>query len=385
MASPAVMFVAGDPSGDQNTAPVIHQLRKEIPACECYGIGGPAMQAEGFTAFLPFGEFNRMGYVEVLTHLPFFLSAKKLLIREMKARRPGCVVCVDYSGFNTQIMKAAHGLGIPVLWYIAPKVWAWKKKKHTTNLKKYVTHIAVIFPFEVAILLPYVKDVTFVGNPLVEYIESRQYTIATVNTVDLRNKEAIRLAVVPGSRLQEIITILPVMIETCQQLREHYPHMSITVSRCSHIPQQTYTKLCGTAVKDFFDGPLEDLFAQSDLALVTSGTATLQTALMGVPMIIMYRTSRITYYLFKTFIKGINHIGLPNIIAQEEIVPECIQDAMTPQNVSGLLQRYIDSPEVYQSVVKKLVSLKQELGNKKPSIEVCRIIKQLCGINEGNA
>jgi lipid-A-disaccharide synthase len=139
MASPAFMFVAGDPSGDQNTAPIIRQLRRDLPDCTCYGIGGPMMQTEGFISFLPFEEFNRMGYVEVLTHLSFFLKAKKLLIREMKERKPDCVVCVDYSGFNTQIMKAAHGLGIPVLWYIAPKIWAWKKKKHTTNLQKYVS------------------------------------------------------------------------------------------------------------------------------------------------------------------------------------------------------------------------------------------------------
>ncbi len=382
MSTPAVMFVAGDPSGDQNTAPIIRQLRVEIPECACYGIGGPMMQAEGFTTFLPFEEFNRMGYVEVLTHLSFFLKAKKLLVQEMKKRKPNLVVCVDYSGFNTQIMKEAHALGIPVLWYIAPKIWAWKKKKHTTNLKKYVTHIAAIFPFEVAMFLPYVKAVSFVGNPLVEYIENKHITVTTVNNDDLRNKEVIRLAIVPGSRPHEIENILPVMVETYQQLKQRYPKLSATLSRCANISQEMYQIILGDVTVDFYDGPLEDMFAQSDLALVTSGTATLQTALMGVPMIIMYKTSFISYLIFKTFITGINHIGLPNIIAGEGIVPECIQGEMTSQKLVSLLEHYIESPDAYQSVVKKLVSLKESLGSKKPSEEVTKLIKHLSGIDE---
>jgi lipid-A-disaccharide synthase len=188
--------------------------------------------------------------------------------------------------------------------------------------------------------------------------------------------------VIPGSRLQEIENILPVMIETYLQLKEKYPHVSVTLSRCGHIPQQVYKNIIGNEAVDLFDGPLEDLFDQSDLALVTSGTATLQTALMGVPMIILYKTSRITYLMFKTFITGVNHIGLPNIIAGEEIVPELIQDDMTSPKLVGLLQNYVESPAVYQSVVAKLVSLRQSLGSKKPSIEVTKIIKNLCGINE---
>ncbi len=381
MSPPAFMFVAGDPSGDQNTAPVIRSLRKEIPDCECCGIGGPMMQAEGFTSFLPFENFNRMGYVEVLAHLSFFINAKKLIVQKMKELRPALLVCVDYSGFNTPIMKAAHTLGIPVLWYIAPKVWAWKKKKHTTNLKKYATHIAAIFPFEVDIFKPYIPAVSFVGNPLVEFIDSKNYPCATVNTDDLRKKERIQLALVPGSRLHELQKILPAMIATYQLLKQHYPNLSATVSTCGHIASDVYKGITGTAAVDFFDGPLEEMFSHADLALVTSGTATLQTALMGVPMIIMYKTSFITYLIYKTFITGIDHIGLPNIIAGEEVVPECIQGEMTPESMEPILRNYIESPSAYKSVVKKLVSLKENLGSRKPSEEVTKLIKKISGMD----
>ncbi len=382
MSSPAILFVAGDPSGDHNTAPVIRQLRKDAPECKCFGIGGPMMQAEGFTTLLPFEEFNRMGYIEVITHLSFFLNAKKMLVQEMKNRKPDLLVCVDYSGFNTQIMKEAHGLGIPVLWYIAPKIWAWKKKKHTTNLKKYVTHIAAIFPFEVELFQPYVKNTTFVGNPLVEYIDSKQYMFSTASTEDLQKKDIIRLAIVPGSRPHEIEKILPVMMEAYVQLKQKYPQVTAILSRCNHIPREMYRNCIGGTAVDYCDDTLEDLYTQSDLALVTSGTATLQTALMGVPMIIMYKTSYITYLIYKTFITGIDHIGLPNIIARREIVPELIQNDMTVKNLVKLLEGYIESPDTYQSVVKELVSLKESLGSRKPSKEVTALIKRLAGIGD---
>ena len=381
MSKPSFMFIAGDPSGDQNTAPIIRQIYKAIPGSFCYGIGGPMMQAEGFKALLPFEEFNRMGYLEVLINIRFFIKAKKMLIAELKTRPPQILVCVDYSGFNSPIMKAAHALGIPVLWYIAPKAWAWKKKKHTTNLKKYATHCAVIFPFEVDFFLPYMKEVSFVGNPLVEYMDTNKYSISGLKTDDLRKKDSIRLALVPGSRSHEIENVLPTMIEAYKQLKQKYSTIKATLSTCGHISSDVYRKIVKDEQIDFFDGSLEELFVSSDLALITSGTATLQAALMGVPMIIVYKISYITYILYKTFISNISHVGLPNIIAGEEVAVELIQNNMTPEKIAGSLQEFIESPDKYKATVEKLVSLKESLGSKKPSIEVTNIIKKIAGID----
>lgn len=340
------------------------------------------MQAEGFKALLPFEGFNRMGYVEVLVNIKFFMKAKKLLVNELKTDPPQILVCVDFSGFNTQIMKAAHALGIPVLWYIAPKAWAWKKKKHTANLRKYATHVAAIFPFEIDFFRPYLKEISFVGNPLVEYIDSKKYTITNLETEDLRKKENIRLALVPGSRYHEIENVLPTMIEAYKQLKQKYPSFSATLSTCGHIPMETYKKIAGDQQIDFFNGPLEEMFQAADLALVTSGTATLQTALMGVPMVIVYKISYITYALYKTFIKGLTHVGLPNIIAGEEVARELLQYDMTTENIVSSLQEFIESPEKYKATVQRLVSLKESLGSKKPSVEVTNLIKQLTESNK---
>jgi lipid-A-disaccharide synthase len=142
----SVMVIAGDPSGDVHAGRLLTRLHQRLPHLDCFGIGGPCMEQAGFTPLMPFAPFNRMGLVEVLTHLPFFLRAKRELLEEMERRRPRAVVCVDYPGFNVEMMKAARHRDIPVVWYIAPKVWAWKKGR-TRILGEHASHIATIFPF----------------------------------------------------------------------------------------------------------------------------------------------------------------------------------------------------------------------------------------------
>lgn len=376
----SIMLVAGDPSGDQHTAPVIRQLKKEVPECRCFGIGGSHMQTEGFEALLPFDEFNRMGYIEILSHISFFLNAKKLLVSKMKTDRPDLLICIDYSGFNTPIMKEAHALGIPVLWYIAPKFWAWKKKKHTSNLKNYATHVATIFPFETDQLKPYMKAVSFVGNPLVENLEKQDCHVNNKNN-NLLTYNNISLALVPGSRPHEIQKILPVMVESFKKLKETYPKITAKLSRCPHIKPEMYKQIIGKESIEYFDGTLEELYSNTDIAIVTSGTATLQTALMGIPMVIVYKTSFLTYILYKTLAADMN-IGLPNIIAGEEIVPELIQNEMTPKLIAKKLETYIKTPKIFSSTRNRLSTLRSQLGEKKPSLELVALIKKLSGFKE---
>jgi lipid-A-disaccharide synthase len=173
------MFVAGDPSGDEHASAVIGELRKQLPDVRLFGIGGPCMQENGFEALLPFEPFNRMGIAEVLLHLPFFLNAKSFLIKQLRNIRPAALVCVDYPGFNIPLMKAARGLGIPVVWYIVPQVWAWKKKRAKV-LGDYASFIAVVFPFEKEYFIPYPAPVEFVGHPLVELLDREKPAAAGV-------------------------------------------------------------------------------------------------------------------------------------------------------------------------------------------------------------
>ncbi len=371
------MFIAGDPSGDQNSGPLIAQLYKEYPQCKCYGIGGPQMEAQGFKPLLPFDRFNRMGYLEVLFHLPFFLKAKNMLIEEMKRHKPNILICVDYSGFNIPIMKEAHALKIPVLWYIIPKFWARRNKNNRDALINYASSIATIFPFERDLLLPYKKETYFVGNPLVEFIETKNLKF-NPSEKNLQQAQTINLALVPGSRLHEINNVLPVMISALQKLKERYPNISTTISKCTHISSKIYENLIKDRDFNSFEGPLEELFYNSDLAIVTSGTATLQTALSGVPMVIVYKISSLSFNLFKYFIADkIKYVGLPNIIANESIVPELLQDKMTSQSIADAVIKYIESYNNYSETKNKLLSLRNNLGSKKPSIEMLKLISKL--------
>ncbi|MCL2689957.1 MAG: lipid-A-disaccharide synthase [Chitinispirillia bacterium] len=363
---PSVMFIAGDPSGDHHSAPIIKKLVERSPDIKTWGIGGPAMAKAGFQSVLPFEKFNCMGYVEVIKHLPFLLGAKKSLIKLMKTQRPDALVCVDYSGFNIPMMKAAAKLKIPVIWYIAPMVWAWKRKR-AKILGDHASHIATIFPFEIPYFSPFKAPVTFVGNPLTE-------SLPAVNSSDKKfpADKIFRLAIIPGSRRQEIKNMLPVMLETVDILKKEHPQLKVTISKFKGVDQELFEDAKQRGI-EHFSGPLCDLLTKSDLALVTSGTASLETALMGVPMVITYRTSTISYNIYKRFVK-ISYIGLPNIIAQTSIVPECIQDDVTAQNLADKMSRFIKEPAYWEECVAKLSTLRTKLGEKTPSTEAANII-----------
>jgi lipid-A-disaccharide synthase len=374
---PSILFVAGDPSGDEHAAPVMAELKSHLPTASYFGIGGPSMQAQGLSPLLPFAEFNRMGLVEVLTHLRFFVKARKLLVAEMQRRRPRVCVCVDYPGFNLPIMRAAHRLGIPVVWYIAPKVWAWKAKR-AKILGEHATAIATIFPFEPAIYKSYPAATSYVGNPLVEALQKEatrrgERLPFRLSTPQRSDANPWRIALVPGSRVQEVRRILEPMAEAVGLLRQRFPGLQARVSACAWLDEKLFSPAVEKHGLEIYQGPLYDLLSWADCALVTSGTATLQTALMGVPHVVVYRMSPLNYAVGKVVVK-IPHIGLPNIIAGKEIVPECIQERATPQILAEQLLRYMTTTEGYQQAVADLGGLWDVLGTHAPSAEVAAMI-----------
>jgi len=371
MSAPSVMFVAGDPSGDEHASHILPKLRELVPNCRCFGIGGPAMTAYGFESLLPFEEFNRMGLIEVLTHLPFFLKAKKRLIAALDIEKPKVLVCVDYPGLNFQLMEAAKARNIPVVWYIVPQVWAWKKKR-AAILGNQASFIGTVFPFEVDYFKQYPAPVAFVGHPLVEALEKRQVLHAPARLA-FDKSSSFRIALIPGSRKQEIVHILPEMVKAAILLKKKYPHIQLTVSRCRHFSEEMFKKMCRGADIEITTGSLSDLLSKTDMALVTSGTATLETALAQIPLVIAYRASSFNYALMKNMVT-VPFIGLPNIVANEKIVPECIQGEASAKNMASEIEKYIVSREHYDSTVDKLSQLKNMLGSKKPSEEIANAI-----------
>jgi len=370
------MFIAGEPSGDLHASAIVRKLKEAGSDINIWGIGGPKMAAAGLEQVMPFEPFNRMGYVEVIGALPFFLDAKKKLIKMMaSSRRPDVLVCVDYSGFNTPMMKAARKLGIPVVWYIAPMVWAWKQKR-AKKLGNLASHIAVIFPFEEQYFTPYPAPVTFVGNPLTESLPQ----------IDTQKRKfpatgEFRVAIVPGSRPQEIKNMLDAMIDAADMLKKKHPRVSVTVSRFSRFDESLFKRATERGF-ELFCGPLPELIKKSDLALITSGTATLETALLGVPMVVAYRTSPLSYAIYRQFVK-IRLYSLPNIIAGREIIPEYIQDDLSAENLFKGMDNFLTTPSHWEETAKNLSTLRSQLGEKSASTEVAGIVQSFLGIAPG--
>ncbi len=370
--SPSVMFIAGDVSGDYHAASVVKQFLLEFPGARAWGVGGPAMQAEGFEAIMPFEPFNKMGFVEVFRNISFFLDARKRLRQQMEKQKPDCLVCVDYPGFNMLMMKDAYKLGIPVVWYIAPMVWAWKQNRAEV-LAKHCTHIACIFPFEVQYFSSFTSRVSFVGNPLIEAIqrESRD---------KVQESNELHLAIVPGSRWQEVKRALPCMIQTFLLLKERFPGIKGSISHCANLPLSFYEDLSKGTDLSIAEESLRTLLSRSDFAVVTSGTATLEAALLGIPQICVYKTSWLNYIIFKNILK-IPYISLPNIIAGEKIIPECIQNEMNPFRMADELTALITQKDTVEKMKGNFSKLRDTLGSKKPSLELTAILKGVLAKN----
>ncbi len=367
-----IFFSVGDPSGDQNTATTVANLKKKYPQITCKGLGGPAMERAGFESLFEFSRFNKMGYREVLKDIFFFIKAKKEFVQLLKDEQPSLLVCVDSSGFNTPLMKAADALNIPVLWYIAPMIWAWKKKKHGPRLAKYASHIATLLPFEPDHWREFTPHVSYVGNPL---LENGAYEKLSKRKA-LSQKEKITIALVPGSREMEITKMLPVMVESAKIVKEAHPQVTFLVSKTEYQPDHLYT-IAEQANITFFEGNLEELYRASDIAIITSGTAVLQAGLSTIPHLLLYKASPITIFIAKKLIPHLKNVGLPSIMSNKEVAKEFIQEEMQPHLIAKEVEKLIHDDTYYNQRVDELSEVREKFGDKKPSDELLKLIEKL--------
>jgi lipid-A-disaccharide synthase len=234
----------------------------------------------------------------------------------------------------------------------------------------------VIFPFEVSWFSPYQAPVAFVGNPTVE--EMARADLFSGPNKGHPGQKGFHIAIVPGSRRQEIEHMLPRMLDAFKVLQKRFSFLRATVSRYAALPEGLYRRYLSDESIPLVSGPLREILRHADCAMVTSGTATLETALLGIPHIVVYHTSAITYAVAKRLI-AIPHIGLPNIIAGEEIIPECVQQRAEGAHCALTMERFIESPRLYETTMNRLIALRELLGEKKPSEELCKIIKKVGG------
>lgn len=370
-----ILISAGEASGDIHAAAVTAALKKIDSAIEVFGMGGDALRAAGGEVLFDIKDHGVMGFVEVIKKLPDLFKLRSDFARVMDERKPDCLVVVDYPGFNMKLAKVAHDKGIPVVSYIAPSAWAWNKGR-AKNVAKIVDKVACIFPFEYDVYEEAGAPVEFVGHPLLDIVHP---TMERAEAEAWVGKEAGHplVLLMPGSRLMEIEKMLPTLLEGAKLLKKQLPEVQFAMPRAGTIPLellQSKIKASGLEIK-ITEGHNYDLFSVADLALATSGTVTLEAALCGLPSVIVYRTSALNAFIARRVI-NIPNIGLPNIVAGRQILPELLQEDFTPANVANTAVELL-APERRPQLEANLAYMKARLGEPGAVNRVAQLILRI--------
>jgi lipid-A-disaccharide synthase len=349
-----LVLIAGEVSGDIHAARLIAALKKLIPDLEISGIGGDLMIEQGLTPIFHIREMAFLGIGEVLRHLPFIKKVFREMVQHVVETRPAAVILVDYPGFNLRFAAKIHKLGIPVIYYISPQLWAWGRRR-IKRIRKYVNKMLVIFPFEQTFYKDYGISAEYVGHPLAD----RHFDHVRPKSI-LKGKSILGL--LPGSRIQELEKLLPDMIGAAKRLIKQGIVEKAVILPVQTIPESIYQEYIGEAEAiGLSDATAADYFNNLDAAIVSSGTATLETAYFQVPLVIVYRVSALTWYLGKLFVK-LKMIGLANIVAGKPIAAELLQNEFTGRRAADELKKLLD-PQINAQKREELKIIKEKLGD----------------------
>jgi lipid-A-disaccharide synthase len=361
-----IVFVAGEASGDLHASGVARALRARGAPFALTGIGGGQMRDAGVELIADADQLAVMGFAEVLRHVPRHWALLRQLEARIRSGRVALVILVDYPGFNMKVARAATDAGVPVLYYITPQVWAWGAGR-LGKLARRVTKAAVILPFEQALLAAHGIDATFVGHPLLDR------AVALPDPADARVALGLRadapvLALFPGSRAQEILRHLEDFVRVADELRRRDPRLQVVVSVAPGVDLDPtrcpYPMVHGV--------PFTVLRA-ADAAMCKSGTTTLEAAVAGCPLVVAYRTSRITYALARRLVR-IPHIGLVNVVAGREVAPEFVQDALRPVAVADALDHLLRRGDAARNrMLTGLADVRAALGTPGAAVRVADI------------
>ncbi|MFZ0131812.1 MAG: lipid-A-disaccharide synthase [Desulfobacterales bacterium] len=329
---PCVMIVAGEASGDQHGAKLVAEMRRSNPDIFFCGIGGRALAAAGVRILVDAAELAVVGITEVFDKLPVVFRSLALVKKLLQSLEPDLLILIDFPDFNLRVATIARKIGIPVLYYISPQIWAWRRGR-VRKIGKLVSHMAVILPFEAEFYADHGIPVTFVGHPLLDRGSGKEDTGEEIENSACRT----RIGLLPGSRTGEIERLLPVMLEAAAKMIRQDPRLTFTVSVAPTVEKKIIEGMIprwgADRAIDFSEEPVERLFERCRLVVAASGTVTLQAAIAGTPMVIVYKVSPISYRLGRVLIR-VKHIGLINLIAGRRLVPELIQDQVTAAGIS---------------------------------------------------
>lgn len=353
-----VMFIAGEASGELHGAGVVRELKRLRPGIKIFGVGGDNMKREGMELVYHVSELSFMGFAEVVRHLPVIRSVERTLEQLLKFRRPDVIILIDYPGFNLRFARTAKRYGIKIVYYISPQVWAWHKSR-VRKMRGIVDKMLVIFPFEEELYRKEGIDVEFVGHPLLDVLHSTLDRKNFCKRYALDAKKKI-LALLPGSRRQEIENILPAMLKAARVIAAE-SDMEIAIGLAPTLDEKYLRAFFNLDGVHLVRGATYDLMDHAEFALVTSGTATLETACFTTPMVVVYKTSWLTYLIGRLLIR-VKNIGLVNIVAGRRIVPELIQHTATAEKLSEQALSLLHDPSRLALAKSELSKVKSMLG-----------------------
>lgn len=358
-----VMVSCGEASGDLYAGALTAALRRQDPAVEVFGFGGGRLAAAGGELVGDFRGLSVTGLVEVIRHLPRTYAMYRRLVAAARERRPDVLVTIDYADFNFTLGKAVHRLGIPVVYYISPQLWAWRAGRLNV-MRRFVDRVLTIFPFEAPIYERAGVPVEFVGHPLVDLIPPNAPRAEVLASLGL-DPAAPTVALLPGSRHNELHQILPTMVEACPLVAARVPGVQFVVARAPGLDDHLFAPLSGltragvrcTTVEHRTD----DVLSAADAVITASGTATVQAALHGCPMVIVYRLSPLTYRLGVRFVR-VDTYGMVNLVAGRRVVAELIQDGFTARATAEECVALLTDADRARRVREDLREVRQRLG-----------------------
>ncbi len=359
-----VMLSCGEPSGDLYAGALTKEIRCLDPTAEVFGLGGDRFAAAGGRLLAEYSGLTVNGLAEVLPALPRHWVIYRRLVAAARAERPDVFVAIDYAGFNFRLGRAVAALGIPVVYYISPQVWAWRRRRLKT-MGKFVTRALVIFPFEEAIYRQAGLPVTFVGHPLLDLAATDTGRDAYRYQHGL-DPEAPTVALLPGSRQSELRMILPGLVEAAERIAQELPSVQFLIARAPNLSDTLFEPLASlervTARSPcVVEAQTDDVLAASDVVLTASGTATIQAAIHERPMVVVYRLSPLTYWLGRRFVR-IDAFSMVNLVAGHKIVPEFLQKDFTPAAVAVAALELLTDDAHARQTREDLRAVREKLG-----------------------
>jgi len=373
---PKIMISAGEASGDIHAAHALQALSNRGVEFDCFGMGADRLKSAGMELTLDCRELAVIGIVDVLINYPRFLRRLATLRQTMKEQQPDLLIIVDYPDFNLKLAETAKELGIPVLFYISPQIWAWRKKR-IHRIGSLVSHMAVLFPFEVDVYEQENIPVTYVGHPLVDDAKSEFNASQAREHLQLPLDNKL-VALLPGSRNGELKRNLPVMLKTAVLLKDSYPDVQFVLPIAPTLKTSNVTEIVESVpiTISLVKAQSYNVMRAADAVLSASGTATLETAMLGTPMTVMYVINTLNYWIMKRLIQ-IDNIGLVNIVAGKRICQEFVQDECEPEAIATELQKCLFDDNYRQTMILELSSVRKKMGTGGASVRVAKLVESM--------